>query len=109
MKNTVAAPRIEASPTESSAAADDFRVYTDPFPPVLFEEAHGAAVHQRLPRPGLASSGAQSRLLWALIGHALTSMGRISPLGKMFPSIKTLPRPPTLTMLPPSKWDKKTL
>lgn len=51
------APRIAASPTKSSAASDDFRVYTaHPFPPVLFEDATKPLVTQHPPCLSLAHS-----------------------------------------------------
>lgn len=46
----ITAPRGESSPTESSAACGNFRVYSRcPFPPVLFEEAHKSSRHSKAP------------------------------------------------------------
>ena len=46
LQYNVTAPREAASPTKSSAAPDNFRVYSPhPFPPVLFEEAHKSSCH----------------------------------------------------------------
>lgn len=52
----VTAPSIAASPTKSSAASDDFRVYSPhPFPPVLFEEAHKSSCHSTPASPPIGS------------------------------------------------------
>lgn len=50
----VTTPRTRASPTKSSAVADDFRVYTpQPFPPVPFEEAHKSSCHSTSSSPAI--------------------------------------------------------
>lgn len=50
------APRVAASPTKSSAAPDNFRVYSPhPFPPVLFEEAHKSSCHSTPASPPIGS------------------------------------------------------
>lgn len=55
----VTAPRMVASPTKSSAASDDFRVYSShPFPPVLFEEAHKSSCHSTTASPPIGSFSA---------------------------------------------------
>lgn len=52
----VTAPIEAASPTKSSAASDNFRVYSPhPFPPVLFEEAYESSCHSTPALPPIGS------------------------------------------------------
>lgn len=56
LDDNITAPRMAAGSTKSSAASDNFRVYSHhPFPPVLLEEAHKSSCHSTPALPPIGS------------------------------------------------------